>query len=380
MSAAKPRPVVLGARGGLAVLLIGAGLYFFVHRWHEQVSIVRQAVPPTPDLSRWPDEYAARVLTAARAASRLEKPLQALSELACLYHANGCYREAQQVERGLHALEPRNARWTYFLADTCQNLGDSDGQRMYLEETRRLSPHYSLTRLKLADLLFKQGLIDEAFAHYEWRLTQVPGDPYALLGLARIALARGDRVEGVHQLETIARVSPGFSAAHNLLAGVYERMGDTVRANEQRRLGSSTGRFVEANDPWLYSVFAWCFNSSLVEMLGQTGRQIRQLEASLPFYEKVVRLAPGDGAAYEALGGIYSKLNRETDARVALEAGLAVAPRYPALYSTLTQVLTAIGRKTEARKILERGARLARQANDPTAIARLDQLLAQLPP
>ena len=35
---------------------------------------------------------------------------------------------------------------------------------------------------------------------------------------------------------------------------------------------------------------------------GANRLQTHQLEASLPFYEKAVRLAPGDGSAYAALG------------------------------------------------------------------------------
>jgi len=341
----------------LACLLVGAGLAW--HQWRERqmAAIVNAAVPPLPDLSAWPEEFASRVRTATAAAIRLEQPELALTELACLYHANGRYREAQQVERGLRALEPGNVQWAYYLADTCQNLGDMEGTRVFLEESLRLAPHYRLIRLKLADLLMKLGFADEARVQYEWRLTLVPQDPYALLGLARIALQRGDREEARRRLETIVRTSPAFPSAHSLLAELYEQSGDAVRAAEQRRLGSAAGRFIEANDPLLYKVYAWSFDGYRLDVQGGRSLQARQLEASLPFYRKAVRLAPSDGAAHAALGYIYLQLDRPAEARAAFEAGLTAAPRTPALYSALAGLLRAQKRNADAVAALQRGVR-----------------------
>ena len=350
------RKAFLPAAGVLVVCLFASGWYTW-HQWRQRLlaPVVRAAVPPVPDLVGWPREYAARVRGATAAASRLEQPLTALSELACLYHANGCYREAQQVERGLHALEPKNAQWSYYLADSCQNLGDMEGTRTFLEKTLQLAPYYAVTRLKLAELFLKQGLTDEAFRQYDWRLALVPNDPYARLGLARIALSAGNRAEAVRSLETIARTSPNFSPAHNLLAELYAQMGDQARATEQRLLGSAAGRFIEANDPLLYKVYAWSFDTYRLEVQGGNRLQTRQLEASLPFYQKAVRLAPQDGSVWDALGNVYQQLNRLDDARAAIEAGLAAAPKTPALYATLAQMLRQQNRIPDAIAVLQRG-------------------------
>lgn len=365
-----------------AVLL--AGLCATGYSWNRHnrqvAAVIRESVPVIPDLSVWPSDYAARVRLATAAALDLQQPLQALGELACLYHANGCYREAQQVELGLHTLRPKDAQWTYFLADTYQNLGDPEQQRAFLEQMLQLVPYYPVTRLKLAELLFKQGLLDEARTHYEWRLTFVPGDPYALLGLARMTLQQGNPAEAVRQLELIIRQSPDFPTAHNLLAEIYARMGDAARAEQQRKLGSSTGRFVEANDPRLYRVYAWCFNSSLVEVYGQTGSQLRQWEITLPFYRKAARLAPNNVAAYEALAGLYAHLDRPDDACATLEAGLNAAPDTPELYLALSRIMVTANRKTDARRTLERGLTAARKHGNPQAVERFEQAIGQIPP
>jgi len=340
---------------GLGVL--AAGSWYGWHRWREQqrAVIVKAAVPPIPDLARWPRGYASRVRAATAIANRGEQPVAALSELAGLYHANDCYREAEQVERGLHALDPKNARWTYLLADAGAKLGDVEGQRAFLETTLQLAPYYPTTRIKLAELLLKLGLPDEARAQYEWRLTLAPNDPHARLGLARIALQRGDRASARQILEGITRDHPDFPSAHNLLSEVYASMGEAARADEQRRLSGGTGEWREADDPWLSRVYAWSFDPYRLENLGGARLQTQQLEDAATFYEKAARLAPSDGLTGDALGNVYLQLNELDKAATVLDAAVAAAPPSAALFSTLAQVLQTQGHVTKAIAVLQRG-------------------------
>ncbi len=342
---------------GLVGLGLAAGAWLVWHQRSDRAraAVVAASLPPVPDLGAWPREYAARVRAATAAAARFQQPIAALGELAALYHANDRYREAEQVERGLLALEPRNARWAYFLADTCGKLGDMDGQRTFLERTFQLAPYYPNVRVKLADLLLKLGFLDEARAHYEWRLTLAPNDPHGRLGLARIALQRGDRATALAYLEAITRDHPDFSSAHNLLAEVYANLGDPARAAEQRRLSSGTGEWREAEDPWLAGIYAFSFDPYRLEILGGGRLQARQLQESLPFYQQAVHLAPDDGLAHDALANVLLQLNEPDRAAAALEAGLAAAPRTAALYSTLSRVFRQQGNAAKAAAILQQG-------------------------
>ena len=365
--------VSLGALG--ACFAVGAWYAWYQWRENQMASIVSAAVPPIPDLAAWPREYASRVRAATAAANRLEQPAAALGELAFFYHANGCYREAEQAERGLQALEPKNARWTYLLADVWEKLCDLERQRAFLEKTLQLAPHYPTTRIRLADLLLKQGFADEARAHYEWRLTLVPNDPHGRLGLARIALQSGDRTGALKYLEAIVRDHPDFPSAHNLLSEIYANMGEAARAEEQRRLSGATGEWREADDPWLYKMYAWSFDPYHLDKSGEADLQARRLEGSLPFYEKEVRLAPNDGLAYDALGSVYSQLNRLDAAVATLETGLAKTPQTAALYSTLARVLRKQSRISRAVEVLKRG--IAALPASPTLHYDLGAVLAE---
>lgn len=364
----------------VAVAAAGAWLGW---RWWQAAQlapVVRALVPPVPELSAWPPAYAARVREATAAARRLEQPREALGELACLYQANGYYHEAELAERGLQVLEPDSARWAYYLADVCQNLGDADGTRFFLEKALRLAPYYSPIQLRLANLLFKQGDLDGAFTHYEWRLAGVPADPYARLGLARVALERHDRAGAIRYLEAMARDTPEFPTSHNLLAEIYAQMGDAARAQEQRRLTSSSGEFREPEDPWLRQLYAWTFDPNRLQAPGTAALQTQALEVALPFYEAMVRRAPRDGLAYDALGNVELQLDQTAAARATVEAGLAAAPRAFVLYGTLARVLRRQGRPaSEVTAVLQRGLAAARAAGDTVAAAALQSQLEAAP-
>jgi tetratricopeptide (TPR) repeat protein len=233
-----------------------------------------------------------------------------------------------------------------------------------LEATLRIAPYYATTRIKLAELLLKMGLPDEARAQYEWRLTLVPNDPYARLGLARIASQAGDRAAAVKYLEAIVADHPDSPAARNLLSQIYADMGDAARAGEQRRLSGATGEWRDPEDPWMDGVYTWSFDPYHFNKIDKTPLQARRLEASLAFYNKAVRQSPGDGRLYDAIGQIELQLGRLDAAAATLESGLAAAPGTAALYSTLSQVRSLQGQAQAAIAALRRGIAAAPGASE----------------
>jgi HemY protein len=363
-SATAKRLGLLLVAGLLLGAAVGVGLWLRTRSHRIDPEQVRAATPAIPDLAGWPREFAAKVRAATAAAERREQPLRALSELAFLYHANGFFREAEQVERGLHALEPRNADWLYLLADVCHSIGDMAGTEQFLARTVEVDPKHHVAHLKLADLLFKRGQASAAARHYETRLALVPRDPYARFGLARIALYQRDGDGARRQLEWIATHCPDFPTAHNVLAGIYEQTGEHRRAAEERERGLNAGRFRAAEDPLIDRLYAWSCDPYRLEVLGAMRMQAGQLQQSLPFYEKAVELAPRDGPARDALAEVYLQLGRFEDARAALDAGIAATPDYPPLYSTMAGLLRRQSKHAEAIAILQRGLRALPESSE----------------
>ncbi len=350
----------------VVVVGLAAGGGYGWHLGHERkrMAVVRAALPAVPDLAAWPPAYAARVREAMVVAGRPELAVAALGELALLYHANYCYREAAQAERGLRALEPQDPRWAYYLADASEKLGDADAQRGYLEQTVRLAPYYPAARIRLADLLLKLGMSDLARVQYERYLALAPNEPHGRLGLARLALGAGDRNGAVGMLNALVQDHPDFAAARNLLAEAYAEAGDTARAEEQRRRSGATGEGRRVDDPWLDRLYAWSFDPFRIELAGGGAAQARFMASSLPFYEQACRLTPDDPGACVALGGLYEQLARLDDAAVILERGIARSPKAAELYAGLAQVRRQQRRDAAAEEVLRRGIRADPAAAD----------------
>src|SRR5262245_2213424 len=129
-----------------------------------------------------------------------------------------------------------------------------------LEQTVQQFPNYAPALLQLAELNLKTGHLDAAAGYYQKRLAFVPKDPYARLGLARIARQSGRRHEARRALEDLLNDTPKFSAGQNLFAEILAAEGDHAGASRHRLLGREAGRFREADDPWLEALQSSCYD------------------------------------------------------------------------------------------------------------------------
>ena len=101
-------------------------------------------------------------------------------------------------------------------------------------------------RLRLANLLVKQGDLGEAEQNYRELFAREVGQAAAHLGLARIAVSRGDPAEAARQLQNCFDNPSVARAAYLLLAEVKQRLGDRPAAPS----GNAPGGDVAARLPW----------------------------------------------------------------------------------------------------------------------------------
>lgn len=319
--------------------------------------------PPVPDLAGWSPTLRERVEAATRSSHDAASRAAALGDLARLYHANGFTAEAAQVLASLQRLEPNVARWRYYAADVAEIEGRPDVFRRGLEETLRLEPDYAPAHERLAEYHFKRGELDRAAEHYARCDALQPGQPHAQLGLARIALQRGDVAAARERLERLVREAPDFSSALNVLAGLEEQAGNARRAADLRRKAERSGRPRDMEDPWLDELAAWCYDPARLQILGSIREQTKRPAEAAAFFRRAIELDPAAGPAYAELGAVYLQLGKLTDARKTLEAGIAAAPETADLYYTLAKVLRRLGLPQEAVTTLERAiARLPQEA------------------
>lgn len=291
-------------------------------RWYQLADRLQAGLPGAPVLTGRPAALeqalaAARDLTAHRATA-----IAGTIELGRLFHANGFLAEAEACWRLLRAEQPREARWSYLLADLRRSASDYPGMEAFLRETTRLAPDYAPAWLRLAEFEFKRGEFAAAGAAYRRRLELLPTDPFASLGLARIARQAGDGSEAARLIEKVVAEHPGFPAGHSFFAELLAARADPAGARLQRWLAREGGRFREPADPWLQDLDTVCLSPARLYVLGTAAYQIGAGDRGRAWLERAVELVPEDPASHELLGDLYVKLGEPDRARTSLECAL----------------------------------------------------------
>lgn len=348
------RLVAIALVFGAAVALAVAGGF-----WLREVRIsrVRAALPVLPTAAPNPT---LRDLLADAQAQAATGRLDAVAELGRLYHANEFRAEAEACWRLLIREQPREARWHYYLADLLRMTGDQTAVEAALAATVAADPTAATAWLQLAEMQFKSGRLDEAAGGYRRRLALLPDDPYAELGLARIAQLQGRSDETLQRLERLLARHPKFSAAQNLYAELQAAAGKEDLADYHRWLGREAGRFREADDPWMEDLNTRCHEPRRLCHLGVIAYQTNQGDRGRARFERAIALAPDHPFAYELLGTLLREEGATEAARDVLLRGIDLAAKATpsALhYAELSQAYAALQQPGPAYRTLEVGLR-----------------------
>ncbi|MBE2215577.1 MAG: tetratricopeptide repeat protein [Opitutaceae bacterium] len=334
-------------------------------------------LPAVPDLSARPAILADSIAEAMALAHVSSSRLAGVIELGRLYHANQLSREAETCWELLRRAQPEEPRWCYYLADLRRTAGDQDGMIALLKETLRLAPDYAPARLQLANVELKTGKLVEAEANFRLRLDALPRDPYARLGLARVAMQQGRDREARGLLEALLQDTPHFSTAHNLYAGILAAAGDEAEAARHRWLGQETLRFREAEDPWLDELDTWCHDYDRLCARGTLEFLSERHDAARDLFTRAIRLRPDVPQAYELLADLHLQRHKPDEARDLLEAAqpkLNIQPSHH-FFTTLSQANRELKQPAEAIRVAREG--LAQAENTPELHDALGLALAE---
>lgn len=332
-------------------LLVAGGWWKVLSKQHQR--LVAQYLPVTPSLQGWPDELGQR-LTAAEAKSRnWRQAMEGLSELAALYHANGFYPEALLCYDGLRTIQPREARWPHLQAAILADFGRTDEALPLRRRAARLAPDYLPALLREGDVLLKANLPADAQAAYETVLRKIPDEPYALLGLARCALARDDWTAARAHLQAALRQNPDFIGALSLLVTVNERLGDTAAADETRT--QIAGReFTDLPDPWLDELADVCFDAYRLSVSAVIARTAGNTSRALALLERATALAPRVSSYFRQAAQIYLADRDYGSAKWKLEQAVAVNPADADAWMLLLSALRGLGQEPAAVAALQK--------------------------
>ena len=324
------------------------------------------AVPDPPDTVDALPGFGQAVAEAdrlLREAIRGDAPPETVGEMAGrlgnVYQANTHGALAETCYALASDLDADNPRWVYLLAFRLQERGEATAVTPLLERTVALDPAYVPAWLKLAENRFKQGDLEPARAAYDRRLALLPGDPWAELGLARLAIESDDWAEAESRLEGAIATAPEFAALHRLLAAVHAHAGRPEAEAEARRRANALGRFYTAPDPWVDNLIAQSFDVDWL-LLNVSRYALLDADLSRTLFDRARALAPEHPDVYVVLGEHVETLD---EARRAFETALSFDPSHPTALARLGELLARQGDHARAvdllRRALEVGAETA---------------------
>ncbi len=341
----------------VAVLALGLGAGWWWQQQTLRAAILREAVPPRPDLSNWAPELGKRVAACEQRLATGDEPLAALAELSRLYHVNGFLAEARQCYEALEVLDPAEARWFHRHAVILAGFGDIEGARARWRRVADLAPDYLTARLRLADLCIKADDFAAAKAEYQTVLARFPDQPYALLGLARCALNAERWEEARGLLERVVTLT-NYKLGYDLIMSVYEKLGLTADAARVRGMYRTFGAYRDPADPWLLELDEDCYNSFHLSLASGAAELEGDLALARRRIERAIALAPEQGTLYFQYGNTLLKQKQYTAARAQFERCTQIQPTFSDGWAFLSSVLESVGDRAGADRILAEGLRL----------------------
>ena len=410
----------------IAVALAGAlGLVAIAGASTFRATRFRDRLPSLPAWSREPAALRVRLSEADRAARAAPTSADAVGALGFAYHANLFFAQADRSYALADELDGSEWRWTYNRALVHEVRGDVAAAAAALHRVVERAPQVGAAWWRLGDAEFKLGRLD--VANDAWtearRLpdpTRAAVDPsaparrtvasisaYASLGLARVALARGDTDRARVLLEEAIAATPSFGPAVRLLGTVYTSLGReeatrTVRRAERlpgydpyvdptfellvRESRSPTFLLQQAaaadagtNGQWREYLVRRALeldpdNADALFELATLLRVLRRFEEALPLLTRLQQLTPDDAQVVADIGRCFSGLRRYGEAETMLRRALNGLDDANTRYD-LGLVLDRTGRPADA--VAEYRRALQRNPTHRDALNNLGVMLAR---
>lgn len=308
---------------GMAVLVGTVGWYGY--RLVAQHHTAARHIPEAPVLADRPQVLIESIALAETRARSWKKAREGLVELSRVYHANGFYPEAMACYEGLAEMDGDHPRWLHLQATIIANFGRMDDALPMRMRVVELAPDYIPGRLRLGDILLKTNRIAEAATVYAEVSKRAPGDPYALLGLARCALATQDWNKAKEYLNQAIAQHPGFVGALSLMVTVSEHLGDLATA-EASKNAMAGGVFTDLPDPWVDELSEVCYDAYLLSVAASVANFAGNRPAALELINRAIFLSP-DAISYRRQAAQYFiQEGNFGAAKTQLEKALAINP------------------------------------------------------
>jgi tetratricopeptide (TPR) repeat protein len=297
----------------------------------------------------------------------------ASGRLGMVLHAHQQYGAAAACYRRAEALDPKRAAWPYYLSLVHAQEGNQSAALDAMDRALKLDPGYEPAVLRMAELLFGAGRLEESGARYA-KLSSAE----AHYGAGRVHAAKGETTAAIESFERACAMFPDYGAAHYALALALVKAGREAEAKphfaryEEHKLSAppsgdpllaemkklnvaateliregadleAHGKLAEAvqahlkalaTDPAMEQA-----HINLISLYGRMGESDKAAE----HYQAAVALNPSRAECHYNFGVLQFSLQRYAAARAAFSRALAINPNYAEAHSNLGYLLETEG-------------------------------------
>ena len=357
----RPRRAVLATAVAAGVVLVVAIGLFVTSRW--RVRDLSAQLPAPPPVSAQQKAVEQHLRERYETAMRAPSLIAAVGPLCLAYHADMLFDAAERCYEVAGALAPGEWRWTYYRAVIQSERGGGEALVANLREVVERAPQFGPAWLRLGEAEFKAGRYDRAAD--AWRkardlpvesdasvsprhVTETPLSAYALLGLARVALVRGEFDAARQTLEQLLSTTPQFGSALRLLAESYRKLG---REAEAERFVYRAGRvppYSPYADPVIDELARESRNSILLLRLASEANLAINAEWSEYLTRRALEFDPNNPEVVLKLARVLRTVERNEEALALFERYQAMVPGDYQALAHIGSCLSAMGRFGEA--------------------------------
>jgi tetratricopeptide (TPR) repeat protein len=323
----------------------------------------RDQLPQPPTLSAQQKVIEDHLRTRYQAARDDASSIAAVGPLCLAFHADMFFDLAERCYEMAATLAPDDWRWIYYRSVIQSERGGGEVLVGNLRAVVDRAPQFGPAWLRLGESEFKAGRYDEAARAWQKardlpappdsslfprHVTEIPLSAYASLGLARIALVRGDFETARTILEDVSRSTPAFGSALRLLAESYRRLG---RQGDAERLVYRAGRMPPYSpyaDPVIDELARESRNSIFLLRLASEANLAVNAEWSEYLTRRALEFDPNNPEVVLKLARILRTVERNEEALELFKRYQAMVPGDYQALAHIGSCLSAMGRLNEA--------------------------------
>ena len=271
-----------------------------------------------------------QVQQAYREVEARPKDANANGRMGMLLHAFEQYEAAELCYRRARILDPKRFQWAYYLGLTQAIDGKNAEAAASLRDAASLDPGYLPVRLKLVEVLFNLGRLDESQTIGESIVKENPQFAPAHYWLGRVASARKQDA-AIDEYRKACQLWPSYGTAHYALALACQRTGAAAEASQHMAAYQKykADGDPQPEDPLLESVRS-LDNSALAHLMkGVDLENAGQLNEAIAEHEQAVKQDPKLAQAHANLIALYGRVGQAENAEREYRATVEINPNLP---------------------------------------------------